>query len=334
MALRQDDTFFAVDNGPLTMDIDIGGALVTCLTLNNGNVSYPLGYRSTSSIRGQLDWFGNINGTFYLRSSTLAPDDPILNRATNVPLIVANEATGTRTGIVLQCQDNDSSSEYLEMYQEYQAGFTIGSNRLSGINTVFPLVWQILDSERMRLDTNGSLLIGSSTDDGTGSPVQVFGTGYPDAPASFQSSGILSASYVNVHWFGYETGGPSGGGAIGAVIMNNNSTAIANVSDYRLKTDITDLTDALAIIDRVRPLKFRWLHDSDESDNHGFLAHEFQEIFPQAVTGTRDAVDDNGRPVYQMMDKNILLPWLTAAVKELSDKVTLARQQLAPDLET
>jgi hypothetical protein len=47
-----------------------------------------------------------------------------------------------------------------------------------------------------------------------------------------------------------------------------------------------------------------------------FIAHETQEIAPYAVVGEKDAVDNDGNPIYQQMDHSALVPLLTAALQE------------------
>jgi hypothetical protein len=53
----------------------------------------------------------------------------------------------------------------------------------------------------------------------------------------------------------------------------------------------------------------------------GFLAHEVQDIVPEAITGEKDAVDDDGNPVYQGIDQSKLVPLLTAALQEAIAKI-------------
>jgi hypothetical protein len=53
----------------------------------------------------------------------------------------------------------------------------------------------------------------------------------------------------------------------------------------------------------------------------GFLAHELAEVVPEAVTGEKDAVDDEGNPVYQGIDQSKLVPLLTAALQEALAKI-------------
>ena len=46
------------------------------------------------------------------------------------------------------------------------------------------------------------------------------------------------------------------------------------------------------------------------------MAHELAEVVPEAVTGEKDAVDAEGKPVYQGIDQSKLVPLLTAALQE------------------
>lgn len=62
-------------------------------------------------------------------------------------------------------------------------------------------------------------------------------------------------------------------------------------------------------------------NDEEEQTQVGFIAHEFAEIFPQFVFGEKDAVDEDGNPEYQSLSTTNLIPYLVAAIKELSQKV-------------
>jgi hypothetical protein len=76
------------------------------------------------------------------------------------------------------------------------------------------------------------------------------------------------------------------------------------------------MTDALAKIEQLNPVTFNWKQDG--TSGQGFIAHELQVIFPDAVTGEKDAVDENGKEQYQGVDTSFLVATLVAAVKELA----------------
>jgi hypothetical protein len=53
-------------------------------------------------------------------------------------------------------------------------------------------------------------------------------------------------------------------------------------------------------IDAVNPRAFTW--NTSGMRSRGFIAHEFAEVYPNSVTGEKDAVDEDGNPVYQGID--------------------------------
>ena len=59
------------------------------------------------------------------------------------------------------------------------------------------------------------------------------------------------------------------------------------------------------------------------------MAHELQEIMPLAVVGEKDAVDADGKPIYQAIDQSKLVALLTAAVKELSTEIVNLQNSVA-----
>jgi hypothetical protein len=106
---------------------------------------------------------------------------------------------------------------------------------------------------------------------------------------------------------------------VGSIDVTTTATAYSTSSDYRLKGAPTPLTGGLATVGQLSPCEFAW--KSDGSIARGFIAHELQAVVPEAVTGQKDAVDAEGRPQYQGVDAAKLVPYLVAAVQELSAKV-------------
>jgi len=76
------------------------------------------------------------------------------------------------------------------------------------------------------------------------------------------------------------------------------SGAYNNVSDYRIKENITNLNYGLNEIKKIRPVLYNIKNDLNNKQI-GFLAHEMQEIIPEIVSGDKDAVDENGKEVHQ-----------------------------------
>jgi predicted esterase YcpF (UPF0227 family) len=91
-------------------------------------------------------------------------------------------------------------------------------------------------------------------------------------------------------------------------------------SDYRLKENVTPVSDGITRLQQLKPSRFNFIVDPDKTVD-GFLAHEVQTIVPEAITGEKDAVDDDGNPVYQGIDQSKLVPLLTAALQEAIGRI-------------
>ena len=129
----------------------------------------------------------------------------------------------------------------------------------------------------------------------------------------------------------------------GWIRSNASSVSYNSSSDYRLKTDVQPMTGATDRVKLLKPCNFEWIVDGTRVD--GFLAHEAQEVVPESVTGTKDAmmdeeyevtpavVDDEGNettaavmgtrsvPDMQGIDQSKLVPLLTATIQELIARI-------------
>jgi len=106
---------------------------------------------------------------------------------------------------------------------------------------------------------------------------------------------------------------------VGYISTTPTATVYSTSSDARLRHSITPLTDALSTLTALSPVRFRW--NVNDSEDEGFLAHELQVQVPHAVTGEPDQVNDDGSIRPQGVDHSKLVPWLTAACKELAAQV-------------
>jgi hypothetical protein len=80
-------------------------------------------------------------------------------------------------------------------------------------------------------------------------------------------------------------------GYIGSITCaSTSSIAFNTTSDYRIKSNVADLTDAVASVEDLRPITFTFTRDTEQRTHQGFLAHEVAEVYPGAVTGDKDAM--------------------------------------------
>ena len=118
------------------------------------------------------------------------------------------------------------------------------------------------------------------------------------------------------------------GSAVGGISITTSATSFNTGSDYRLKQDITPITNALTKIKTLNPVDFKWKNNTSKFVT-GFIAHEVQETghFDETVTGVKDGMrskyDDpeTQEEDYQTVDYSKFTPMVVAALKEISDKV-------------
>jgi hypothetical protein len=108
---------------------------------------------------------------------------------------------------------------------------------------------------------------------------------------------------------------------VGSITQNGSSTSYNTTSDYRLKENVVDLTNATDRLKQLEPKRFNFIADADNTVD-GFLAHEVQAVVPEAITGTHNEIDADGNPVYQGIDQSKLVPLLVATIKELEARIT------------
>jgi len=191
--------------------------------------------------------------------------------------------------------------------------------RLYDTNTGGSLQFATVNTERMRIDSSGNLLVGI-----TSNP-----SGYREVLAYDGSvlSGLDFRDSYGSAATNFAVAFRRNGTAVGNITTTLSSTAYNTSSDYRLKDNIAPMTGALATVAQLNPVTYTW--KADGSASQGFIAHELQAVVPECVTGEKDAVetveikDEDGnvtgteeRPVYQGIDTSFLVATLTAAIKE------------------
>ena len=107
----------------------------------------------------------------------------------------------------------------------------------------------------------------------------------------------------------------------GDITVTGQTTAFNTSSDYRLKENITPIVDAADRVKALKPCRFNFIADASKTVD-GFLAHEAQEVVPEAVTGTKDGEE------MQAIDTSKLVPLLTAALQEALERIKVLEQRV------
>ena len=199
-----------------------------------------------------------------------------------------------------------------------------------GTGTAVPMTFSIAGSERMRIDTSGNLLVGTTTATGGRivSEANSFNTSGADnwkkgafngrgsfgGPLSFVNTGGASDGFcfyltgtpstLNVQ-FGANGGTPSAG-----VTLSSTGTSWAAFSDERLKTAIIPFVNPIQKVCTLRAGTGRFLTDKEGLSRSFLIAQDVQAILPEAI--------DVGQDEQQTLSLRYtdVIPLLVAAIQE------------------
>ncbi len=167
-----------------------------------------------------------------------------------------------------------------------------------------PISFYTANTERMRITSGGNLLIGKSADNDTTLGVRI-------------TSGIVNSAGSNDFWNSYSTTASvyrfyvTNGGTVTAT-----NTTISAISDQRFKENIVDLDVGLDAVMALKPRKFDWKagKGKDIKGDRGFIAQEFEQIFPDLIDEWKDPAPEGEEP-YKAVRQD-LIPVLVKAIQE------------------
>ena len=198
------------------------------------------------------------------------------------------------------------------------------------------------DAERMRITKTGDVLVGKTTTSGNTEGISLTPTGNSNFVADEASTLLLNRLGNTGDILNFRQGS---GNNVGSISVTASATAYNTSSDYRLKENVNYDFDATSRLKQLKPARFNFIADANTTVD-GFLAHEVQDIVPEAIHGTKDAMrteeyevtpavlDENGNviteavmgtrevPDYQGIDQSKLVPLLVKTIQELETRIT------------
>jgi len=198
----------------------------------------------------------------------------------------------------------------------WQVGRSSNSGGLGG-NGAFYIYDLKNSATRLSVDTSGNLLVGATSAFGIITAQAAAGNNV----ATLQSAGATAGT----RFIRFDINGST---EVGSITYTGSATAYNTSSDYRIKENITEITDGITRIKSLKPSRFNFISNADQTVD-GFVAHEVSDIVPEAITGEKDAVDDEGNPEYQGIDQSKLVPLLTAALQEAITKIETLETKVA-----
>jgi hypothetical protein len=316
---------------------------------SSGNTYLEISRATQSQGQVALQLTGGTGGTNWIMYQDTSSNDLRFfgNSATRMTIDSSgNVGIGTSSpNFKLHLKDGTSTAVY-QQFTNDTTGNTSGDGTVLGIDADGDFLINNLESktiklftadeERMRIDSSGNLLWANTGGVSSSQSGIVFNnTTHP----YIQVSGGADTS------FRYRMEFINGNGIVGTITTNGSATAYNTSSDYRLKENVDYDFNALDRVAQLKPARFNFISDETNTLVDGFLAHEVQDIVPEAITGTKDAVreeeyeitpavlDDDGNvvteaemgtrevPEYQGIDQSKLVPLLTKAIQEQQELI-------------
>ena len=165
------------------------------------------------------------------------------------------------------------------------------------------------EAEAARFDSSGKLLVGTTSSFASAN-LQI----KPSSGNAAIAAQVLTNGNNCVNWYN------ESGAFVAAIVVNSGTINYNTVSDYRLKENIIPMTNALDKVAALKPCTYTWKDSGDTGQ--GFIAHELQEVVPDAVSGQKDALHEDGTPKLQGVDTSFVVATLTAAIQEQQALIT------------
>ena len=326
MVLSASPTLSGTVGGALTFS----GALTLSSALNYGGVTLSNSVTGTGSmVLSTSPQFATSVGIGMTPSNVL--DITQNQNAPSIANILNNNASGaSQAGYWASNGTNSARLGVLgtgySSTGTFQAGYGLvyASSGLSLCSGGGPILFGANTlSEVARFGTNGSFLVGTTTNGGWSgaSSIAAFGTNTNGISSQVAGSSggnafLARVESTAVYLFGFYYGASS----VGSITTNGTSTSYNTSSDYRLKENVQPMTGGLTTVLALKPVTYDWI--SNGSAGEGFIAHELQAVIPDAVHGEKDAVNEDGSINAQGVDFSKIVPHLVAAIQELTARLT------------
>ena len=280
----------------------------------------------TSSPAYKLDVTGAINAT-NTSNTTVATGG--FDASTSWSLKVANASTTAGTGAGIFFLGGTNSESWIgNLYESSGVGALSFQTRVSGTR-----------AERMRIDSSGNLLVGTTganssrlnaiKGDATGPVIRAESSSGSFTGSLFEGYGGRTTTNGSYNLISVLNGDASG---VFKVLDSGNAQNTNNsygaISDIKLKENVIDATPKLEKLNQVRVVNYNLI--GSEQKQIGVIAQELEQIFPGMVeeTADKDMEGNDLGTTTKAVKYSIFVPMLIKAIQEQQALIVSMRDEL------
>jgi hypothetical protein len=250
------------------------------------------------------------------KSDATVVSSTLTSRVTAARLFIQNTNTtnGNSAGITLNTAAGSNNYWFVDAVGATSYGSPLTFSNRTGSTTV---------AERMRIDSDGNLLVGKTATDGAAS----VGTELLSSGSLFLKSSAgnyplvlnTTSSGSNTPTVAFFQNNVTAGSIL---TTTGSSPSFSSASDMRLKDNITDHESELANVMALRPVRWDW-KDEALGSGEGFIAQELEQ------TAWADLVSEGDDGYKQVSGLGIVETRLIKAIQELSAQVDELKAEVA-----
>jgi hypothetical protein len=226
------------------------------------------------------------------------------------------------------------STAYVKFTNSAASVWGLG-NSFAGATTNFELYNFTTATYALKITNNGNVGIGIN-------PTEKFHIYASGAGPEFRMEGSSFSWYIRPYNDNFNVLTPSGRQAVsylnnGDVRNYNNTTTWQQSSDVRVKENINTISDAISKILSLNPVIFdykqefadinKW-DDNKKINNVGFIAQEFETIFPKYITTNECVMEEIVIDDFKSIDTGHLVAYLVKGMQEQNEIITSLQGQI------
>ena len=218
------------------------------------------------------------------------------------PLNVSYSDSSRNDCLLLTNTNTGGYGPWINFYGNYSSGYSFAKIGAENETTGGTLRFHTADTskvsqERMRIDSSGNLLVGT-----TGA---LSGNTFKASSGAAATFSTTTTSNFSLIYF-------NNGSYVGSITTNGSVTSYNVTSDQRLKENIVDAPSGN--IDDIKVRSFDWIADNSHQ-TYGMVAQELIKVAPYAVFQPQDSEEMMG------VDYSKLVPMMIKEIQDLKQRI-------------